>query len=145
MYTLQEKPDTHGTYASCAGPRTPHVRFLRAIPIRGSLSCSPYKAAIFGCLYYFIRILQVCKNFIEYLKRKQNWKRIYDCWAKIGPWAQSTGQGSLLSVPGQLASATHDATQPGSHSGLWTRGVCGRGHCARDPHGGAPSCASSVT
>jgi hypothetical protein len=32
------KPDQHDTYASHASPRTPSVRFLWAVPIRGNLS-----------------------------------------------------------------------------------------------------------
>jgi hypothetical protein len=32
------KPDQHDTYPSHASPRTPGVRFLRAVPIRGNLS-----------------------------------------------------------------------------------------------------------
>jgi hypothetical protein len=32
------KPDQHDTYAFNASPRTPDVRFLRAVPIRGNLS-----------------------------------------------------------------------------------------------------------
>jgi hypothetical protein len=38
MYNLQEKSDTHDTYASHASPRTPLIRFLRAVPVRGNLS-----------------------------------------------------------------------------------------------------------
>jgi hypothetical protein len=39
MYTLQgKKPDQHVTYASHASPRTPGVRFLWAVPVRGNLS-----------------------------------------------------------------------------------------------------------
>jgi hypothetical protein len=38
MYTLQGKADTHDTYASCTGPRTSHVCFLRAVSVRGNLS-----------------------------------------------------------------------------------------------------------
>jgi hypothetical protein len=37
MYTLQGKLDQHDTYASHTSPRTPGVRFLRAVPIRGNL------------------------------------------------------------------------------------------------------------
>jgi hypothetical protein len=32
------KPNTHDMYASHASPRTPLVRFLRAVPVRGNLS-----------------------------------------------------------------------------------------------------------
>jgi hypothetical protein len=32
------KPDTHDTYVSCASPRKPRVRFLRAVLVRGNLS-----------------------------------------------------------------------------------------------------------
>jgi hypothetical protein len=32
------KPDQHDTYASHASPRTPGVRFLRAVPVRDNLS-----------------------------------------------------------------------------------------------------------
>jgi hypothetical protein len=32
------KPDQHVTYASHTSPRTPGVRFLRVVPIRGNLS-----------------------------------------------------------------------------------------------------------
>jgi hypothetical protein len=32
------KPDQHATYASHASPRTPGVRLLRAVPVRGNLS-----------------------------------------------------------------------------------------------------------
>jgi hypothetical protein len=32
------KPDQHDTYASHVSPRTPGVRFMRAIPVRGNLS-----------------------------------------------------------------------------------------------------------
>jgi hypothetical protein len=32
------KPDQHDTYASHTSPRTPTVRFLRSIPVRGNLS-----------------------------------------------------------------------------------------------------------
>jgi hypothetical protein len=32
------KPDQHDTYASHASPRTPDVRFLRVVPVRGNLS-----------------------------------------------------------------------------------------------------------
>jgi hypothetical protein len=38
MYTLQGKPDTHDTYDFCASSRTPLVRFLRAVLVRGNLS-----------------------------------------------------------------------------------------------------------
>jgi hypothetical protein len=38
MYTLQEKPDTHDTYASRVSPHTPLTRFLWAVPVRGNLS-----------------------------------------------------------------------------------------------------------
>jgi hypothetical protein len=38
MYTLHGKLDTHGTYAFCASPRTPLVRFLRTVLVRGDLS-----------------------------------------------------------------------------------------------------------
>jgi hypothetical protein len=31
------KPDQHNTYASHTSPRTPGVRFLRAVPVRGNL------------------------------------------------------------------------------------------------------------
>jgi hypothetical protein len=31
------KPDQHDTYASRASPRTPDVRFLRVVPVRGNL------------------------------------------------------------------------------------------------------------
>jgi hypothetical protein len=37
MYTLQGKPDQHDMYTSHTSPRTPGVRFLRAIPVRGNL------------------------------------------------------------------------------------------------------------
>jgi hypothetical protein len=32
------KPDQHTTYASHTSPRTPDIRFLRVIPVRGNLS-----------------------------------------------------------------------------------------------------------
>jgi hypothetical protein len=39
MYTpCRGKFDTHDTYAFCASPRMPHVRFLRAVHVRGNLS-----------------------------------------------------------------------------------------------------------
>jgi hypothetical protein len=38
MYTLQEKPDTHDTYASYASPRMTYARFLQAVPIHYNLS-----------------------------------------------------------------------------------------------------------
>jgi hypothetical protein len=41
MYTMQGKPNTHDTYASCTGPRTPHIRYLWAVPVHGNLSCWP--------------------------------------------------------------------------------------------------------
>jgi hypothetical protein len=31
------KSDTHDTYASHASPRMPHIRFLRAVHVRGNL------------------------------------------------------------------------------------------------------------
>jgi hypothetical protein len=34
----RSKPNQHATYACHASPRTPNVRFLRAVPIRGNLS-----------------------------------------------------------------------------------------------------------
>jgi hypothetical protein len=37
--TLQGKPDTHDTYAFHASPRTPLIRFMRAVPVCGSLLC----------------------------------------------------------------------------------------------------------
>jgi hypothetical protein len=40
MHTLQGKPDIHDTYASCASPGTPLVRFLWEVPIRDNLSRS---------------------------------------------------------------------------------------------------------
>jgi hypothetical protein len=41
MYTLQGKPDTHGTYTFHVNPRTPLVRFWQVVPVRGSLSYWP--------------------------------------------------------------------------------------------------------
>jgi hypothetical protein len=38
--TCRGKPDQHDTYASHADPRTPNVRFLRAVPVRGNLFMS---------------------------------------------------------------------------------------------------------
>jgi hypothetical protein len=32
------KPDQHDTYASHTSPRTPDVRFLQAVPVRGNIS-----------------------------------------------------------------------------------------------------------
>jgi hypothetical protein len=49
MYNLQGKPDTHATYTSCAGPRTPLVRFLRAFPIRGNHSRWPNRVVQIHC------------------------------------------------------------------------------------------------
>jgi hypothetical protein len=43
MYTLQGKPDMHDTYASRTSPRTPLIRFLRTVPIRGNLSRSRWQ------------------------------------------------------------------------------------------------------
>jgi hypothetical protein len=43
IYTLQEKPDIHVTYAFHARPHMPLVRFLRAVHVRGNLLHSPYK------------------------------------------------------------------------------------------------------
>jgi hypothetical protein len=37
------KPDRHTTYASHSSPRTPDVRFLRAVPVRDNLSLAPTK------------------------------------------------------------------------------------------------------
>jgi hypothetical protein len=37
------KPDQHDTYTSHTSPRTPDVRFLRAVPVRGNLSREPTK------------------------------------------------------------------------------------------------------
>jgi hypothetical protein len=36
----RRKPDQHDTYASHASPRTPGVRFLQVVPVRGNLSYS---------------------------------------------------------------------------------------------------------
>jgi hypothetical protein len=38
------KPDQHATYASHSIPRTPDVRFLRAVPVRDKLSLAPTKS-----------------------------------------------------------------------------------------------------
>jgi hypothetical protein len=38
---MQGKYDIHDMYASCTGPRMPHVRFPRAVPVRGNLSHWP--------------------------------------------------------------------------------------------------------
>jgi hypothetical protein len=38
IYTLQGKPNIHDMYASRANPRTPLIRFLRTVPVRGNLS-----------------------------------------------------------------------------------------------------------
>jgi hypothetical protein len=38
MYTLQGKPNIHDMYAFHVSPRTPLVRFLWAVPVRGNLS-----------------------------------------------------------------------------------------------------------
>jgi hypothetical protein len=38
MYILQGKPDTHDAYAFHSNPRTPLVRFLRAVPVHDNLS-----------------------------------------------------------------------------------------------------------
>jgi hypothetical protein len=37
------KPDQHTTYASDSSPRTPGIRFLRAVPVRENLSQDPMK------------------------------------------------------------------------------------------------------
>jgi hypothetical protein len=49
MYTLQGKPDTHATYASCAGPRMPFIRFSRTVPVRDNLSRWPNRVGQNHC------------------------------------------------------------------------------------------------
>jgi hypothetical protein len=43
MYTLQGKPDTHDTYASCAGPRTPPYAFRGQSPYVATFHADPTK------------------------------------------------------------------------------------------------------
>jgi hypothetical protein len=38
----RRRPDQHNTYTSHASPRTPDVRFLRVVPVRGNLSQVTY-------------------------------------------------------------------------------------------------------
>jgi hypothetical protein len=38
------KPEQHTTYASHSSPRTPGIRFMRAVPIRDNLSLAPMKS-----------------------------------------------------------------------------------------------------
>jgi hypothetical protein len=49
MYTLQGKPDTYDTHAFHFSPRTPLVSFLRAVPVRGNISCRPNRV---GWMHY---------------------------------------------------------------------------------------------
>jgi hypothetical protein len=49
IYTLQEKPNTHDTYASCTDPHTPLIHFLRAVPICGNLSRWPNRLRQIHC------------------------------------------------------------------------------------------------
>jgi hypothetical protein len=41
MYTLQGNPDTHDTYASCAGPRTPPYAFRGQSPYVATFHADP--------------------------------------------------------------------------------------------------------
>jgi hypothetical protein len=98
MYTLQGKPDQHDTYASHTSPRTPGVRFLRVIPIRGNLPraadrvgrshCSREKGLPTQSLAHRLIDLRVRTQF---LSRANQWS---------GGESQTSINSRLLGLPG---------------------------------------------
>jgi hypothetical protein len=50
---------------------------------------------IFGHSYKFLRILEICTNFWNYLTKTKKEKGFNSAWTESGPWLQFPGRGSL--------------------------------------------------